>query len=77
MSDGRRVVSLELRNDAERTIQFTWAVEWIDGSGVTCPGTPSDWQEARLAPGASIDVQIKAPTSQAASWRIIAVEAAS
>ena len=77
MSDGRRVVSLELRNDAERTIQFTWAVEWIDSAGETCPGTPSDWQEARLMPGASISVEIKAPSPHAASWRIIAVEAAS
>ena len=76
MSDGRRVVSLELRNDAERAIQFTWAVEWIDSAGVTCPGTPSDWQEARLMSGASMAVQIKAPNPQAASWRIVAVEAA-
>ena len=77
MSEGRRVVSLDLRNEAERTIQFFWAVEWMDSAGATCPGTPSKWQELRLKPGASASVEIKAPTPQAASWRIIVVEEAS
>lgn len=76
MSEGCRVVSLDLRNEAERTIQFSWAVEWMDSAGATCPGTPSKWQEARLKPGASASAEIKAPTPQAVSWRIIAVEAA-
>jgi len=76
MSEGRRVVSLDLRNEAERTIQFSWAVEWMDSAGETCPGTPSEWKEARLKSDASLSVEIKAPTPQAASWRIIAIEAA-
>jgi len=76
VSEGRRVVSLDLRNDAERTIQFTWAVEWMDSKGAICPGTPSGWQQARLEAGASSSVEIKAPTRQAASWRVIAIEAA-
>jgi uncharacterized protein YcfL len=76
MSEGRRVVSLDLRNEAERTIRFSWAVEWMDGAGVTCPGTPSQWQEVRLKPGASASAEIKAPTPRAASWRIIAIEEA-
>ena len=76
MSEGRRVVSLDLHNEAERTIQFSWAVEWMDRTGATCPGTPSEWQEARLKSGETISVEIKAPTPQAASWRIIAIEAA-
>ena len=72
--EGRRVVSLDLRNEAERTIEFTWAVEWMDGAGETCPGTPSGWQTARLDAGATTSVEIKAPTPSASSWRIIAVE---
>ena len=76
VSEGRRVVSLDLRNEAERTIQFTWAVEWMDSKGAICPGTPSGWQQARLESGASSSVEIKAPTPKAASWRVIAIEAA-
>ena len=76
MREGRRVVSLDLCNEAERTIQFSWAVEWMDRTGATCPGTPAEWQVARLKSGATSSVEITAPTPQAASWRIIAIEAA-
>jgi len=71
---GRRVINLDLRNDTERSIRFAWAVEWMDKTGATLQGTPAGWHPTRLEPGAVTPIELEAPHSRAASWRLIAVE---
>jgi len=73
---GRRVVILDLRNDTDRAIHFAWGVEWMDKTGKTCPGTPSEWRTAHLEAGAAAPIEIEAPNPKAASWRLLAVEMA-
>ena len=71
---GRRVVSLDLRNETDKTIHFAWAVEWMDKTGATCPGTPTEWRTTSLEAGAGTPIEIEAPSSRAASWRLLAVD---
>ncbi len=71
---GRMVAGLNLKNCSDRTISFTWAVEWMDRAGEVLQGTPSDWRPLRLKAGAMTPVNIEAPHPSAASWRLITVE---
>ena len=71
---GRRVVSLRLCNDTDRAIRFAWSVEWMDKTGATCPGTPSEWRTAHLEAGRAAPIEIEAPSPRAVSWRLLAVD---
>jgi uncharacterized protein YcfL len=70
---GRRVVSLDLRNETDETIHFAWSVEWMDKTGAICPGTPGEWRSTHLEAGAEMPIEIEAPSPHAASWRLLAV----
>lgn len=73
---GCRVVRLNLCNDTEDSIRFAWAIEWMDKAGATCPGTPAEWRTTQLGAGKAAPVEIVAPSPQAASWRLLAVDVA-
>ena len=71
---GRRVVSLDLKNDSSQNLDLAWAVEWMDRAGEVLPGTPSNWRLPRLEAGTGAPIEFEAPQPQAASWRLIAVD---
>ena len=74
---GRRVVSLDLKNDSEEAFDFAWAVEWMDRAGEVLSGTPSEWRLLSLEPGTGTPIEFEAPHPQAASWRLIAIDVGS
>ena len=74
---GRRVVSLDLRNDSDQALDFAWAVEWMNRAGEVLPGTPSEWRPLSLEPGTGTPIKFEAPHPQAASWRLVAIEVGS
>lgn len=71
---GRLVVELNLKNASERSLDFGWAVEWMDRAGVVLNGAAPQWRALSLDAGAVAPVELVAPHPSASSWRLVTIE---
>ncbi|MCH2103845.1 MAG: DUF1425 domain-containing protein [Planctomycetes bacterium] len=69
---GRLVVELNLKNASERSLDFGWAVEWMDRAGVVL--NSPQFRALSLDAGAMAPIELVAPHPSASSWRLVTVE---
>jgi len=70
--DGLRVVELELQNRASESVAFAYSVEWLDRAGHKLADPEAGWTPLVLAAGDSRRIELRAPSPEADSWRLMA-----
>lgn len=70
--DGYRVVELDLFNEAEESLSFAYAVEWLDRAGNGVSDLEGGWTPLVLGPGEKASIEFRAPSPKADSWRLMA-----
>lgn len=73
--NGRRVVDFELRNKSDRELEIAYKVEWLNRRG---QAVSSDdlWVLVHLPAGGAVPLEASAPTRDAESWTVRAIETA-
>lgn len=71
--DGRRLVEIDLVNQADASVAFSFHVEWLDREGEVVVDREASWTGVVLAPGERLPLKLTAPHPMAESWRLIAV----
>lgn len=71
--EGKRVVGFQLRNRGERELEIAYRVEWMNRRGEALESDET-WVLVHLPPGGAVPVEASAPTRDAESWTVRAVE---
>jgi uncharacterized protein YcfL len=71
--DGKRVVGFELRNKSDRELEIAYRIDWLNRRGQPVTSSES-WVLVYLPAGGAVPLQASAPTRDAESWTVRAVE---
>lgn len=71
--NGKRVVDFELRNKSDRELEFAYKVEWLNRRGQPV-SSDELWVLVNLPAGGAVPVEASAPTRDAESWTVRAIE---
>ncbi|MCA8978682.1 MAG: DUF1425 domain-containing protein [Planctomycetes bacterium] len=73
--NGKRVVDFQLRNKSDRELEFAYRVEWLNRRGQAVTSDDS-WVLVHLPAGGAVPLEASAPTRDAESWTVRAIETA-
>jgi hypothetical protein len=76
VEDGVKRVVFDLSSRATTKLDLAWSVAWYDrdGRALASPGT---WRRISLPAGGAVSLEIRAPSPEADSWRLRAVDSRS
>ena len=73
VEDGVKRVAFDLSSRAATKLDLAWSVVWYDRDGRAL-ASPSAWRRITLPAGGAVPLEIRAPSPEADSWRLRAVD---
>ena len=71
--DGKRVVGFKLRNKSDRELEIAYRIDWLNRRGEPI-SSGDEWVLVNLPAGGAVPLEASAPTRDAESWTVRAIE---